>query len=173
MVTLPPLAPRRPYVQYEAYSLFQPEIVLPRQYGRPVPQTPERRLVAAVFELALVDAMRPRVRYANRQHGRAHDCAREDARAWFGSTDLSWPFSFEACCAILGLDPSAVRARVGVQAGACQTDVSGRRQRSTRSLPGSTRDRRIATAQHRQPVRGDVHDGVPPKVCSSGASSPA
>ncbi len=74
------------------------------------PRTPERRLSQAVLEQALLDLQRlhlnPR---RDRRSPRLNDVV-----AWFRSVDTTWPFSFEAVCANLGLDAGAVRRAVGL-----------------------------------------------------------
>jgi hypothetical protein len=74
------------------------------------PRTPERRLSQAVLEQALLDLQRldfsPR---RDRRAPRPHDVV-----TWFRSVDSTWPFSFEAVCANLGLESDAVRRAVGL-----------------------------------------------------------
>jgi hypothetical protein len=69
--------------------------------------TPEIRLCQAVLEQALVDLDCIR-RVPTRRYGpRAAEVV-----AWFRSTDVRWPYAFEAICATLGLDAGAVRRAV-------------------------------------------------------------
>ena len=72
-----------------------------------LPMTPEIRLCQAVLEQALVDLDCVR-RVPSRRHGpRAAEVI-----SWFRSTDVRWPYAFEAICATLGLDAGAVRRAV-------------------------------------------------------------
>jgi hypothetical protein len=85
-----------------APTLFEPDLLLASQHvtARP-PDSPCRRLVAAVLERALLDAVGPT----------AHEADREDALAWFGSDDEA-PFSFRWVAAQLGFDADWLRGRV-------------------------------------------------------------
>jgi hypothetical protein len=65
------------------------------------PDSPCRRLVAAVFERALLDAVGPTAKQPDR----------EDALAWLAS-DAEEPFAFRWVAGQLGLDPDWVRARL-------------------------------------------------------------
>src|SRR5262249_11618104 len=85
-----------------APMLFEPDILLASQHGtaRP-PDSPCRRLVAAVLERALLDAV-----------GRtARQIDRDDALAWFASDDEA-PLSFRWVAAQLGLDAEWLRGRI-------------------------------------------------------------
>lgn len=69
--------------------------ILPIQFSPPRPTTtPERKLLAAILELALDDAK--------------HDIGNTDS--FFHSTDIKYPFSFINICHHLSLDPQAVIA---------------------------------------------------------------
>lgn len=85
-----------------ASTLFEPDTLLASQHAmaRP-PDSPCRRLVAAVLERALLDAVGPTAREADRN----------DALAWFGSDDDT-PFSFRWVAAQLGFDADWLRDRV-------------------------------------------------------------
>ncbi len=65
------------------------------------PDSPCRRLVAAVFERALLDAVGPTSKQPDR----------DDALAWFAS-DAEEPFAFRWIAVQLGLDPDWVRGRI-------------------------------------------------------------
>jgi hypothetical protein len=85
-----------------APMLFEPDTLLASQHGtaRP-PDSPCRRLVAAVLERALLDA-------AGRT---ARQIDRDDALAWFASEDEA-PFSFRWLAAQLGFDAEWLRGRI-------------------------------------------------------------
>ncbi len=85
-----------------APTLFEPDTLLASQHvtARP-PDSPCRRLVAAVLERALLDAVGPTARQPDR----------DDALAWFGSDDEA-PFSFRWVAAQLGFDAEWLRGRV-------------------------------------------------------------
>jgi hypothetical protein len=85
-----------------APSLFEPDTLLASQHvvARP-PDSPCRRLVAAVLERALLDAIGPTARQADR----------DDALAWFGSDDEA-PFSFRWVTAQLGFEAEWLRGRI-------------------------------------------------------------
>jgi hypothetical protein len=69
------------------------------------PVTPEKRLMAAVLNDALDVVGAPGGRH-RRKLVRA-------TYAWFASDDTEWPFSFRNICAVLGIDPFALREVVG------------------------------------------------------------
>jgi hypothetical protein len=56
----------------------------------------------------LQDALRAFCQYAEVDGGRAARLFDEIA-SWFGSTDATWPFSFENICDALDLDPAWIR----------------------------------------------------------------
>jgi hypothetical protein len=78
----------------------QTDDLLPSQWERGAPDTPERALVRAMLDSAIRDFRKPEP---------DHD----SARTWFTSEDAGL-FSFEWVCAHLGLDPAWVRRRLGV-----------------------------------------------------------
>lgn len=82
-------------------TLFVPEVVLPAQLIGPAQcDTPEKRLLGAVLERALVDLqLLP---------GGLESPHRADAVAWFLSDDTE-PFTFQYVCDALGLAPDYVR----------------------------------------------------------------
>lgn len=65
---------------------------------------PEKRLMIAVLEAAVVDLQK----YATTSTGRGRRLF-ADAEAWFSSTDDDEPFGFESICHALALDPSFIR----------------------------------------------------------------
>lgn len=85
-----------------------PETILPEQFFRPsTGLLPEKRLMLAVLEEALLDLRRIGVPRTSRAHRRAGE-----VEAWFAADDESWPCSFLSICHALGLDASAVRTRL-------------------------------------------------------------
>ena len=96
-------------------GLFAPDLLLASQQAmaRP-PDSPCRRLVAAVLERGLQDAI----------GSSAKQPERDDALAWFLSDDEE-PFSFRWVAFQLGIDPDWLRARI-------------RRHRKAANLPAPT-----------------------------------
>jgi hypothetical protein len=85
-----------------APGLFAPDLLLATQHAVAcLPETPCRRLVAAVLERALLDAVGPTSKEPDR----------EDAFAWFGA-DGEEPFSFRWVALQLGMDPDWLRASI-------------------------------------------------------------
>jgi hypothetical protein len=85
-----------------AATLFEPDTLLASQHATARPSdSPCRRLVAAVLERALLDAVGPAARQADR----------DDALAWFGSDDDA-PLSFRWVAAQLDFDAQWLRGRV-------------------------------------------------------------
>lgn len=85
-----------------APGLFTPDVLLASQQAMPrPPDSPCRRLVAAVLERGLLDAV----------GATAKQPEREDALAWFQSDDEE-PFSFRWVALTLGIDPDWLRARI-------------------------------------------------------------
>jgi len=70
-------------------------------------QVPEKHLMIAVLQ----DALECVVKYRH-----AHDLLGrrlfEDAESWLLAEDTGWPYSFECICAVLDLEPDAVRQRM-------------------------------------------------------------
>ncbi len=84
-----------------------PEAILPEQFFRPsVALPPEKRLMLAVLEGALLDLQRS----AGARTPRARRLA-DEVDAWFAADDEGWPCSFLNVCQALGLDVAAVRTR--------------------------------------------------------------
>jgi hypothetical protein len=92
-----------------APGLFAPDLLLATQHAvARLPESPCRRLVAAVLERALLDAVGPTFKQPDR----------DDALAWFRSEDDD-PFSFRWVAFQLGMDPDWLRSRLRrVQQGA-------------------------------------------------------
>ena len=92
---------------FEAPCL-EPETVLPEQFfRRSVASSPERRLMLAVLEGALLDLRRS----ANRNTLRMRRLA-DEVEGWFAADDDGWPCSFPSICHALGIDAAAVRSRL-------------------------------------------------------------
>jgi hypothetical protein len=88
-------------------------VVLPAQVSAQDADTPERRLMRAVLKKALRDLRSP------------HASTRDEASAWFGSTDRGDLYSFETICDHLGLDATAVRCKLS----SLQRQADGRQTR--------------------------------------------
>jgi len=85
-----------------APDLFAPDLLLATQHVvARLPESPCRRLVAAVLERALLDAVGPTSKQPER----------DDALAWIESEDEE-PFSFRWVSFQLGMDPDWMRSRV-------------------------------------------------------------
>jgi hypothetical protein len=67
---------------------------------------PEISLVAAIFEDAVRCVQRAHLGVRNREWLEAFE--------WIASERHDWPFAFVNVCEFLGVDPSGVRARLGV-----------------------------------------------------------
>jgi hypothetical protein len=84
----------------------EPETILPEQFfRRSVASSPERCLMLAVLEGALLDLRRS----ANRRTARMRRLA-DEVEGWFAADDDRWPCSFLSICQALGIDPAAVRS---------------------------------------------------------------
>lgn len=59
----------------------------------------------------LEDAVYTVLKYAGKKTRRAQRLVR-DAERWIALTDRSWLFSFENICAVLGLEPEALRSQL-------------------------------------------------------------
>jgi len=83
--------------------MIQPRPIWPinRNDAHAEQQSSEKRLLVAVLARAVDD-----IRYP------AAPSARADAKRWIASDDQSSAFTFVSACAVLGLDPDAVRAEV-------------------------------------------------------------
>jgi hypothetical protein len=68
------------------------------------PLSPERELIAAVLEEALIDYQR----YLSARDGKGMKRFAE-AEAWILEKDAEWIFSFINCCDVLGIDPDYLR----------------------------------------------------------------
>jgi hypothetical protein len=122
---------------------LEPETVLPEQFfRRSVASSPERYLMLAVLEGALLDLQRS----ANRNTPRMRRLA-DEVEGWFAADDDGWPCSFLSICYTLGIDPAAVRTRLarwrtGAQAQIVTLRISG----TDAETPASDRAQRVAAA---------------------------
>jgi hypothetical protein len=94
-------------------SLMQLDIILPSQhFGSQRKQAPEQRLMIAVLHDAF--GCIEKYRCATGRSGRR---LFREAKQWFLADEIKWPYSFESICAVLDLDPKAVRQRLRVAPG--------------------------------------------------------
>lgn len=116
----------------QVVNTSDPQSLLPDQYFSGEARTPgldgERRLMLAVLE----DAVIVYQRYALARDPEKQQ-ERKEAGDWIDSVDVTWPFSFENICNVLGIDPEYIRS--GLRA----TDVRRRAgtfpQRAARIMP--------------------------------------
>lgn len=85
--------------------------VLPEQFFNPQTSFFTGRPVAALLRAVLEDAL---VCFQSQFITEGHRVQREaqEAEQWFLSEDFHWPFSFVSICAVLGLEPEAIRQRL-------------------------------------------------------------
>jgi hypothetical protein len=67
----------------------------------PIDRAGTKRLMAAVLNDALA--------VIEQRGGRERRKVMRETEDWFASDDVTWPFSFRNVCAVLGVDPFAVR----------------------------------------------------------------
>jgi hypothetical protein len=120
-----------------------PEAILPEQFFRPsAALSPEKQLMLAVLEAALLDLQRS----AGARTLRARRLA-DEVDAWFAADDEGWPCSFLNVCHALGLDVSAVRTRAARWRTHARTNVVTLRiERVDAHHPAVDRERSVATA---------------------------
>jgi hypothetical protein len=121
---------------------LEPETVLPEQFFRRAAASfPERRLMLAVLEGALLDLRRS----ADRRTPRIRRLADEVER-WFAADD-EWPCSFVSVCHALGLDTDAVRTRLARWRTEVRAQiVTARISRTNDETTAMDRARRVAAA---------------------------
>ena len=78
--------------------------ILPSQMAGRYQLSPEAKLCIAALDDAII-------RLVKAQRNAARAGAEEEQR-WMMKDDWEWPFSFVNLCAVIGLEPSAVRAAV-------------------------------------------------------------
>jgi len=127
---------------FEAPGL-EPETVLPEQYfRRSAASSPERCLMVAVLEAALLDLRRS----ANRRTPRMRRLA-DEVEGWFRADDDGWPCSFLSICHALGIDAAAVRSRLPrSRTGAPAQIVTLRISGTDAETPAPDRVRSVAAA---------------------------
>jgi len=120
-----------------------PETILPEQFFRPsAALPPEKRLMLAVLEGALLDLQRSAVARTPRARRLA-----DEVDTWFAADDEGWPCSFLNVCQALGLDASAVRTRVARWRTEAQANVVTLRvERADAYHPALDAERSVATA---------------------------
>jgi len=91
------------------FGLFEPDVLLPVQYfdllRRKVPIEPERRLMWAVLEDAVVSYRRHVGETKGNPNGEF-----DEVESWILTPDGDWFFSFENICATLGIDAEYLRS---------------------------------------------------------------
>jgi hypothetical protein len=120
-----------------------PEAILPEQFFRPsAALPPEKRLMLAVLEAALLDLQRSAGARTPRARRRA-----DEVDAWFAADDEGWPCSFLNVCQALGLDVSAVRTRAARwRKEALASVVTLRVERTDAYHPAVNAERSVASA---------------------------
>jgi hypothetical protein len=92
----------------DAARVFEPDVLLPVQHARRTGvrrgQRGEQRLMMAILE----DAVDVYLKHAGAKQG-AKRALFEDAEQWVDDADTTWIFSFESICAVLDIDPDAIR----------------------------------------------------------------
>jgi hypothetical protein len=91
----------KPVVSFEADILATEDFM---RFYRTCPLSPERELMVAVLEEALIDYQR--CASARDEKGMKRFA---EAEAWILETDSEWIFSFINCCEVLGIDPDYLR----------------------------------------------------------------
>lgn len=89
-------------------TLLQTEVILPAQFWHIVaPDSPERRLLLAILEDALITLLHHR-RRDNLESRRLVT----ETEKWIGSNRRTSPFDFVGLCDVLGVDPTYLRALI-------------------------------------------------------------
>lgn len=97
--------------------LFVPEAPHPQDFhAGPRTDTPERRLLCAVFERALLDLNDEKAVRRDPVHARQERLAQQSAWEWVASTDRTWPCAFEVLCSEFGFDAEQIRAALHIKA---------------------------------------------------------
>jgi hypothetical protein len=95
-------------VDEKLIRLFENDVLAPEDFIRVYrtrPISPERKLMAAVLEEALLDYQRGSSAHDDKK-GRERFAK---AEAWILETDTEWIFSFVNCCEVLGIAPDYLR----------------------------------------------------------------
>lgn len=91
------------------YTLLQPTSLLPEQFFSPPTETTRGQAERALMRAVLEDAIHCFQKYTGATQPARQRRARE-TEEWFQTEDYQWPFSFVNICAVLDLDPAAIRA---------------------------------------------------------------
>jgi hypothetical protein len=94
-------------VDEKLIGLFENDVLAPEdfiQVYRTRPFSPERKLMVAVLEEALIDYQRCSNADGNKERERF-----AEAEAWILEKDTEWLFSFVNCCEALGIAPDYLR----------------------------------------------------------------
>ena len=94
-------------VDEKLIRLFENDVLAPEDFIRVYrtrPFSPERKLMVAVLEEALIDYQRCSNAHDNKKRERF-----AKAEAWILETDTEWIFSFVNCCEALGIAPDYLR----------------------------------------------------------------
>ena len=113
------------------------------------PETGERALMRAVLQDAILCLL-----------GLAADVSARDrpwtvaqARQWFASRDLRWPFSFESICNVLGFEPDSLRRRLlNASARGERVDPEARVTPSNGEMAGVLRTVRLRGNTHKRAI---------------------
>ena len=106
---------------------IEPEVILPAQLARRALDLPERRLMLAVLEDALVV-------FQKHERTGQRPALLAEVEEWFASDDTSWPLAFVNVCDTLGIDVGWLRSRLAKRRGA---NVRGARVVRLRDNAGS------------------------------------
>lgn len=99
----------RPYRDRNPRGLFEPDVVVPEQLLVAAAPSPEHLLMLSVLEAAWEDAVQQPLQSGSNFHARTMNPLALEAVAWFETDDPTWLFSFTSICAVLELDPGAIR----------------------------------------------------------------
>jgi len=114
-----------------------PRSVLPAQWSWGASSvatvSPEARLMIAVLDDAIA-----RYLYTLRRDSRAANEERRELEDWFSGTESGWSFAFENICAVLQIEPSAIRERLATWS-APNRDALARPRRRVRAMAGDGR----------------------------------
>lgn len=107
---------------------------------------PERALLRAVLQEAILDVRG----YATGMSHKDRRRAAQQAYYWMLSRDVSWPFSFDNICNVLGFDPDCLRRWLLRDAPAVSSDVADAEHTgATRLIRGGGMVRAVRAARMR------------------------
>lgn len=102
-------APAIPSLGEKAFSLFEPDILLPTQYYETTRRKrflePEKKLMLAILEDAIWCYQSGLL-----ARGKRRKRLFSEAQEWIMEENSSWIFSFDNVCDVLGFNPKYVRA---------------------------------------------------------------